>query len=54
LACQDLDVCNKVRPEGSKEEASPLSARYPKKKYYPFAFHRITMKQDRTTNYELV
>jgi len=30
LACQDLDVCNKVGPEGSKEEASPLSAHYPK------------------------
>jgi hypothetical protein len=30
LVCQDLGVCNKVGPEGSKEEASPLSAHYPK------------------------
>jgi hypothetical protein len=30
LVCQNLDVCKKVGPEGSKEEASPFSARYPK------------------------
>jgi len=31
LAYRDLDVCDKVGPEGSKEEASSLSARYSKK-----------------------
>jgi len=43
LACQDLDVCNKVGPEGSKEEASPLSAHYPKN-WKIFHLHLIALQ----------